>query len=369
MNQLHESMTENYRRTIVVGDVHGCFTELMQLLTKIDFSGEDLLISVGDMVDRGPGSLETARFFRDSPNALAVMGNHERKLSGAMKGTIQPAWSQMHTMTAIPDHEYGQWVEYFDSLPAVMETSHTIVTHARIDPGVPLPEQDPYHTCAVGGGAVKMLLDDSHVPLWYWEWRKASGIRKPLCIGHLKYSRIALVPECLFALDTGVAKGGVLSAVIFPAMEIVQVASGTNHHQMSYNDWMASRLDFLHPEELAIHKYLKLKQSPKPHPAEKRLIQRFEASLDVMDLQARLRKLRHYTLEAFGTVPAPGPARGDYFITLKKELGGFNHKLIHVALSDKPFNLDNFLKFFAKFSIRELMMEIDDGIAILRNRT
>jgi hypothetical protein len=47
-------------------------------------------------------------------------------------------------------------------------------------------------------------------------------------------------------------------------MEIVQVASGTNHHQMSYNDWMASRLDFFHPEKLAINKYLKLKQSPEP---------------------------------------------------------------------------------------------------------
>jgi serine/threonine protein phosphatase 1 len=234
-NGLFQKITEDYRRTIVVGDVHGCFAELTQLLAKVDFSEEDLLISVGDMVDRGPGSMETARFFRDAPNAMAVLGNHERKLSGAMKGTIQPAWSQMHTMTAIPDHEYGQWVEYFDSLPAVMETPHTIITHARLDPAVSLPEQDPYHTCAVGGPGVVIPLDDCDVPLWYWEWRRTSGIRKPLCIGHLRYPRIALAPGGLFALDTGVAKGGALSAVIFPAMDIVQVASGINHSQMSHD--------------------------------------------------------------------------------------------------------------------------------------
>jgi hypothetical protein len=131
---------------------------------------------------------------------------------------------------------------------------------------------------------------------------------------------------------------------------------------------MASRLDHVPPEELAIHKYLKLKDSPEPHPAEERLIQRFEACLAALDFQDRLRELRLYALEAFGTVPPPGPDRGDYFITLKKNLSDINPKLVQVALSDKPFNTDIFLKLFEKFTITELLTELDVATAGLKEQ-
>jgi hypothetical protein len=45
---------------------------------------------------------------------------------------------------------------------------------------------------------------------------------------------------------------------------------------------------------------------------------------------------------------------------MKKKLGDINHKLVQVALSDKTFNLEKFLKFFEKYTIRELRLELDD---------
>jgi len=45
---------------------------------------------------------------------------------------------------------------------------------------------------------------------------------------------------------------------------------------------------------------------------------------------------------------------------MKKKLGGINYKLVQVALSNKPFNLGKFLKFFEKYTIRELRLELDD---------
>ena len=45
-------------RTIIIGDVHGCFTEFTELLEKCEIGSEDRLILVGDLMDRGPKSRE-----------------------------------------------------------------------------------------------------------------------------------------------------------------------------------------------------------------------------------------------------------------------------------------------------------------------
>jgi len=63
-----------YRRTIVVGDIHGCFTEFISLLKLIDFSSDDLLVVVGDFVDRGPQSWKVAKYIRDTANIFSVLG-------------------------------------------------------------------------------------------------------------------------------------------------------------------------------------------------------------------------------------------------------------------------------------------------------
>lgn len=66
-----------YANIYVVGDLHGCYDLLMQKLASKQFNFEqDLLISVGDLIDRGPKSLECLRLIRQ-PWFEAVKGNHE----------------------------------------------------------------------------------------------------------------------------------------------------------------------------------------------------------------------------------------------------------------------------------------------------
>ena len=52
----YQQITGPYRRTIVVGDIHGCWDEFRRLLEATAFSAEDALVTVGDFLDRGPGS-------------------------------------------------------------------------------------------------------------------------------------------------------------------------------------------------------------------------------------------------------------------------------------------------------------------------
>ena len=71
-----------------IGDVQGCFTELEQLLNKIRFNPiEDHLWLVGDLVNRGPQSLETVQFVQSlNEHAQCVLGNHDIHLIACYTG-------------------------------------------------------------------------------------------------------------------------------------------------------------------------------------------------------------------------------------------------------------------------------------------
>lgn len=86
--------------TFAIGDLQGCYQSLLSLLNKIRFSSAtDKLWFVGDLVNRGPGSLECLRFVRQlGSRAITVLGNHDLHLLGVAEGfrelndndTLQP---------------------------------------------------------------------------------------------------------------------------------------------------------------------------------------------------------------------------------------------------------------------------------------
>ncbi|QLF92860.1 symmetrical bis(5'-nucleosyl)-tetraphosphatase [Pseudomonas sp. ABC1] len=86
--------------TYAVGDLQGCLDPLKTLLDKVGFSASrDCLWVVGDMVNRGPKSLETLRFVRDlGSSGICVLGNHDLHLLAVAYGfgrlkrsdTLQP---------------------------------------------------------------------------------------------------------------------------------------------------------------------------------------------------------------------------------------------------------------------------------------
>jgi len=77
--------------TYAIGDIHGCYKEFQEMLEIIEFNPEkDVLWSTGDLINRGPHSLEVLRFFMNlGDRAVVVLGNHEFHLLAMASGRTE----------------------------------------------------------------------------------------------------------------------------------------------------------------------------------------------------------------------------------------------------------------------------------------
>lgn len=91
-----------------IGDIHGALPELEALLSAINFDRDrDRLWCVGDIINRGPASLETLRFVRDlGDRAVCLMGNHEMRAVALLGGDHRPIYLQhLGYLLDAPDRE------------------------------------------------------------------------------------------------------------------------------------------------------------------------------------------------------------------------------------------------------------------------
>ena len=93
--------------TYVIGDIQGCFDELQQLLSLINFSNTDRLLFAGDLVNRGPKSLQTLRFIKDlGERADSVLGNHDLHLLAVHYGVVSgKRHDTLHEILNAPDRQ------------------------------------------------------------------------------------------------------------------------------------------------------------------------------------------------------------------------------------------------------------------------
>ena len=128
-------------RTIVIGDIHGCDDELEDMLTEIRFETGDRLISVGDLITKGPKSREVLERFISEPRFSAVMGNHDLALRRKWNGEkVKLKNSQKPTNKELK-RDKERYLSFLNSLPFMIDLGTHLVVHAGVRPGVAIHSQ------------------------------------------------------------------------------------------------------------------------------------------------------------------------------------------------------------------------------------
>lgn len=215
------------KRTLIIGDVHGCYDELSELLDQAAIGDKDQIIFVGDLFDKGPHPDKVLRLFRRHPNMRSVRGNHEEKHRRAARGEIPLPGPQCITRHLLDRREYARLVRTASAMPLRITTPHAYVIHGYLKPRTPLRRQPDL--MLIGRWEAERELENRYKAPWYEYYH---GDR-PVIVGHRDYSgeqQVFRTENGVIGLDTRCVYGGALSGLLLPDWRFIRVSARANHH-------------------------------------------------------------------------------------------------------------------------------------------
>lgn len=132
--------------TYAIGDIHGCYKTFRALLREVAFRPpKDRLWLVGDLVNRGPRSLDVLRWVADHEGSLtAVLGNHDLHLLGRAAGIAEPkARDTLDEILEAPDA--SQLLSWLRQRPLFYRHRRFAMVHAGLHPGWTFDEAQQWH--------------------------------------------------------------------------------------------------------------------------------------------------------------------------------------------------------------------------------
>ena len=229
----HQALDLAGKTLVIIGDVHGCYDELDELLRECGCEREDVAtVFVGDLVNKGPKNAEVVKRAREL-GAHSVRGNHDEVCLRHWQNYVEgraPLPTEFEWMLDL-DSDDLQWL-YDLPFSLTLPSANAIVVHAGLLPGKPLPEQSY--------DAMLHMRDVSFQEGSKWVWHKkgAEGSvpwagewagPEHVYFGHDAIRKLQQYPLAT-GLDTGCVYGGKLTAV-FPQEggRLVQVDAHTVH--------------------------------------------------------------------------------------------------------------------------------------------
>ncbi|MEV5473662.1 polynucleotide kinase-phosphatase [Streptomyces sp. NPDC059687] len=218
----------------IIGDVHGCSSELEALLGKLGYvdgahpQGRTAVF-LGDLVDRGPdspGVLRRVMSMVASGNALCVPGNHENKYGRFLRGrNVRHTHGLAETIEQMEgeSEEFKQRVrEFIDGLVShyVLDGGRLVVCHAGLPERYQGRTSGRVRSHALYGDTTGET-DEFGLPVRY-PWAEEYRGRAAVVYGHTPVPQASWLNNTI-CLDTGAVFGGSLTALRWPERELVDV--------------------------------------------------------------------------------------------------------------------------------------------------
>ena len=224
-------MSSKKKRTLLIGDIHGCYKEFKELLQKLEYNPKkDRLISLGDLVHKGPKSWKILEFFFENKLEV-IMGNHDWYFLKFLKdeNVTYKEGEKILKKCSIPKEDLVEWI---DSFPFYIEEDDFIAVHAAFDTS----KKKFSSTSKDNMISARYFNVNSHKMVssrkqsakdfkpWYHVYDNKKLDDKITVFGHWAQP-LPRIYKNFRCIDTGCCYGGHLSCLILPDDKIVRVKS------------------------------------------------------------------------------------------------------------------------------------------------
>ncbi len=215
-------------RVIAIGDVHGCHEELTDLLGVLSPTADDLLVFLGDLVNRGPDSHACVEIIRRL-GATALLGNHELRLL-MHRRTGNDALLKDDDRRTIKQLTPKDWA-YLENMPLHRHLPEidTVLVHGGFLPNQAWQSQPASVVTRIQvidtDGRPRKRAELPDAPFWADLWPGPPFV----VYGHTPRHEVYRRPSSI-GIDTACVSGGHLTALALPERQVFQVRARAKYY-------------------------------------------------------------------------------------------------------------------------------------------
>jgi bis(5'-nucleosyl)-tetraphosphatase (symmetrical) len=195
------------KRTIFIGDIHGCYDEFQLLLDKLKVKDNDMIYLVWDMINKWPKSWKIIKFLYKNQNQFkCVLWNHELKFLDWLELSNERYHNSIFNKLEDKFTKNPEILNFFKGIPLYIEEDNFLLIHWWLNPSKTLEEHTP--------NEITNIREVNEQP-WYeqYTWDKM------VVYGHWALNWLSIRDKTI-GLDTGCPYGWALTAYILETWEV-----------------------------------------------------------------------------------------------------------------------------------------------------